>query len=194
MRILISGFEAFGGRSTNPTALLVRNIQEGKLRASEGLNIESILLPVTFEKAFHVLEEKIHSFKPDMVLSFGLASSRHEINLERVAINCLDAEIDDNNGHRPIDRPISEGGEAAYFSTLPLRQFESALKERNLPVKISNSAGTFVCNYLFYKLMESQNVPCAGFIHVPLQEILSQEKLLEAVSVILGECHEGLFV
>ncbi|WPU65073.1 pyroglutamyl-peptidase I family protein [Peredibacter starrii] len=194
MRILISGFEAFGGRSTNPTATMVRNIELGRLHVPEGIDLNTILLPVTFERAFHVMEEKIQTFRPDVVLAFGLASSRHEIDLERVAINCLDAEIDDNNGHRPMDRPISEKGETAYFSTLPLRQFEIALKEKGFPVKISNSAGTFVCNYLFYKLMESQLVRYAGFIHVPLQETLSEEKLLEAVSVILSDCEKGLFI
>ena len=194
MRILISGFEAFGGRSTNPTALLVRNIEIGRLVVSSKLSVETILLPVTFERAFHVLEKKIKSFKPDMVLSFGLASSRHEIDLERIAINCLDAEIDDNNGHRPMDQLISPRGETAYFSTLPLRQFEMALKAKGIPVKISNSAGTFVCNYLFYKLMESQMTRYAGFIHVPLQEVLSEEKLLEAVSGILSECEKGLSI
>jgi pyroglutamyl-peptidase len=169
MKVLISGFQTFGAHSLNPTTLLVEAIQNHQVQVPSGIILDSLILPVTFDTSFDVLQKKIQTFSPDIVLSFGLAGRRDSIELERVAINCMDAYIPDNEGEQPRDEVIDPQGETAYFSTLPIRDLEAALKKENIPSRISNSAGTYVCNFLFYKLMKSQlgtKIKC-GFIHVP---------------------------
>ena len=104
-----------------------------------------------------------------------------------MAINCQDAYIPDNNGDQPRDQEIDPSGEAAYFSTLPIRELEAALKKENIPARISNSAGTYVCNYVFYQLMKmnlNTKRKC-GFIHVPSETTLDLNVLIEGLEVIL---------
>jgi pyroglutamyl-peptidase len=169
MKILISGFQTFGTHSLNPTTLLVEAIQQKKIQHPSNIELEGIILPVTFDTSFEELQLKINQTKPDIILSFGLAGRRDAIEFERVAINCMDAYIPDNDGEQPRDEKIDPKGETAYFSSLPIRELEAALKKENISTRISNSAGTYVCNYVFYQLMKSQlgsEVKC-GFIHVP---------------------------
>jgi pyroglutamyl-peptidase len=194
-RLLISGFEAFGAQAINPTQVVVEAIARNEIAVPTQLELHPLLLPVTFEDAFKKLEKEINSIQPDIIICFGQAGGRAHIELERVAINVLDADIPDNKGHQPRDLKIDESGENAYFSTLPLRHLEKALQGAQIPVKISNSAGTYVCNYLFYCLMKSLRDPqiMAGFIHVPyLPEqapagvpSMDLESLRRAVSVLL---------
>ena len=168
-KLLISGFEAFGAQAINPTQLVVEAISRNEITVPSQLELHSLLLPVTFNDAFKILENEIKSIQPDVIICLGQAGGRAHIELERVAINILDADIPDNKGHQPRDLKIDEDGETAYFSTLPLRHLERALQEARIPVKISNSAGTYVCNFLFYRLMKSliESRIKAGFIHVP---------------------------
>lgn len=157
--------------------------------------VEPILLPVTFNDAYKVLEKKINEFNPDVILCFGLGAGRDSIELETRAENKINATMPDNLGQQPFETPITENGPEFYFSTLPLQGLEGALQKRNIPVKTSNSAGNFVCNYVFYKLMESNQDTerLCGFIHVPLlpdqakdgEPSLSLETLFEAVSAML---------
>ena len=195
MRILISGFEPFGGHEINPTALLVESLARNEIPYPESLKVEHVLLPVTFEESFLRLQQKIETFNPDVVMCFGQAAGRSAIELESIAVNEIHADIKDNNGQQPQKQAINDQGEPTYLSTLPLGGMEGALKEAGLPVKISKSAGSFVCNYLFYRLMESNQDTerLCGFIHVPLlpeqakddQPYLSFDELKNAVSVIL---------
>lgn len=194
MKILISGFEPFGGRSSNPTKLIIEAIMRQEISLPEGIILVPILLPVTFNESFDLLNQKIHIFQPNIILSLGQAGGRNAIELERVAINCLDADIPDNQGYQPRDEKIDHEGESAYFSTLPLRELEVALKAAALPCRISNSAGTYVCNYLFYQLLKSvSNREICGFIHFPYlpeqaeenEPFLPLEKQLQAVEIIL---------
>lgn len=194
MKILISGFEPFGGRSSNPTKLIIEAIMQKKISLPENVLLEPILLPVTFKESYSFLKERIDSMRPDIILSLGQAGGRNAIELERVAINCLDADIPDNQGHQPRDEKIDPEGESAYFSTLPLRELEAALKDANLPCRISNSAGTYVCNYLFYQLLKSASKKeICGFIHFPYlpeqakenEPFLSLDQQLKAVEVML---------
>jgi pyroglutamyl-peptidase len=148
---------------------------------------------VTFESSFFELQSHLQNFNPDIVLSFGLAGKRESIEFERVAINCMDAYIPDNQGIKPKDQAIDLYGDAAYFSTLPIRQFEADLLKAGIPAKISNSAGTYVCNYVFYKLAQTfQGTNTKfGFIHVPplpeQKELVNMkfEVLLKALEIIL---------
>ena len=194
MRVLISGFEPFGAHKLNPTLLLINELNAGKIRFPSSMTVDSIILPVTFENAYTTLKERINLFNPDVVMSFGLASGRSEINLETLAVNTIHADIKDNNGIQPRDVSISESGPDHFQSTLPLFGLEGALKKDNIPVKFSNSAGKYVCNYLFYKLMEDNQDSgrLCGFIHVPLlpeqattEPSMSLEDLKKALSVML---------
>lgn len=187
MKVLVTGFEAFGDISVNPTALLVEALLRNEIQIPQGMLIKSALLPVTFTDSFNDLEAVIKKDNPDIVMALGVAIDRNAIELERVAINCLDAKIPDNKGYRPRDEWIDEEGEAAYFSSLPLRVIENKLTEAHIPCRISNSAGTYVCNYLFYKLMAySQRAQIkAGFIHVPSEAALSLQEQKRALGLIL---------
>lgn len=170
MRILISGFAPFGGREINPTALLIDAFANNEIPYSSELNIRAVILPVTFETSYSELKKHIDEFNPDVVISFGQAAGRDAIELENIAVNRIKADIPDNSGMRPEDLPINPIGADSYFSTLPLQGLEGALKDAGIPVRISNSAGHFVCNYLFYRLMEDNqsSFRLCGFIHVPL--------------------------
>jgi pyroglutamyl-peptidase len=169
MRVLISGFEAFGGHEINPTALLVASLEKQEIPYPPSLKVDHILLPVTFQDAFYLLNNKISEFNPDVVIAFGLAAKRDAIEIETVAVNKIDADIKDNLGEDPKNQVISHDGAPSYIATLPVNGLENALKVAGLPVKLSNSAGTFVCNYLFYRLMETNQdtLRLCGFIHVP---------------------------
>jgi pyroglutamyl-peptidase len=167
MKALVTGFEPFGGDSVNPSgealALLPARLGE--------LSIETRLLPCRFGAAISALDRAIAATGPDIVLSVGLAGGRSELSLERVAINIDDARIADNGAAQPVDRPIVPGGPAAYFATLPIKAAVAALRAAGLPAAVSNSAGTFVCNHLFYGLMHlaATGFPAlrAGFLHAP---------------------------
>lgn len=196
MRILISGFAPFGGRDLNPTALLIEALKRNEISHPDNFHIETVILPVTFEDSYLVLKEHINRVNPDVVMAFGQAAGRANIELESVALNKIDAEIVDNAGNRPLDQLINHLGPESYLSTLPLQGMEGALKNAGLPVKISNSAGTFVCNYLFYKLMEDNQdtLRLCGFVHVPLlpeqakegEPSMSLDDMKKAISVILN--------
>lgn len=185
MRILITGFEPFGGRSTNPTAQLIEALQRAQLKFPSLVEVKGLLLPVTFADAFQVLQKEAEAFRPDAILALGLAAGRKMIELERVAINCLDADIPDNQGSRPVDQWITPEGREAYFSTLPLRPMEQALQAAGIPVQISNSAGTYVCNYLFYKIMEEHPGKICGFVHFPLHSEITDETQQRAVEIMV---------
>ncbi|HEV2677907.1 MAG TPA: pyroglutamyl-peptidase I [Aliidongia sp.] len=167
MRILVTGFEPFGGEPVNPAL-------EAVLRLPSMLGahtIERRLLPAVFHRALDVLGDAVRTTRPDILLCVGQAGGRTELSIERVAINVDDARIPDNDGGSPIDRPIVPGGPAAYFTNLPLKAMVRALSAAGIPAKVSNTAGTFVCNHVFYGSMHlvATEFPAmrAGFIHIP---------------------------
>src|SRR5437868_8355919 len=167
MKALVTGFDAFGGDKVNPSSLAVRRLK----RRIGGLTIHTVELPTSYARSPIVLRGAIHEVQPDIVLGVGLAGGRAELSLERVAINVDDARIPDNDGQQPIDQPIVAGGPAAYFTGLPVKRAVAALREAGLPAIVSNTAGTFVCNHIFYGLMRlvaSRRLPVrGGFLHVP---------------------------
>lgn len=166
MKILVTGFDPFGGEPTNPAIESVKRIDDN----IEGAEIIKLEIPTVFHKAADVVEEKIKEVKPDVVLSIGQAGGRYGIAVERVAINQDDARIEDNEGNQPIDVVIREDGAPAYFSTLPIKAMVEEIKKENLPANVSNTAGTFVCNHIMYQdlyLAEKYDNIKAGFIHVP---------------------------
>lgn len=167
MKALVTGFEPFGGERVNPSMEAVRRLPP---RLGE-LDIATRILPTVFGLAAARLEAALDEIAADLVLCVGEAGGRAELSLERVAVNIEDARIADNDGNRPIDRPVVAGGPAAYFATLPLKPALAALMQQGLPAAVSQSAGTFVCNSVFYSLMHraAAQPAClrAGLLHVP---------------------------
>ena len=167
--ILLTGFEPFGGEAVNPSWQAARQAAE-MLRAA-GLDALAVELPCTFGDSIATLRQTVSVHHPDLVFCVGQAGGRTKISLERVAINIDDARIPDNKGNQPIDAPIRAGGPAAYFSTLPIKQALQDLYEAGIAAEISQTAGTYVCNHVFYGLMDllatSTDGARGGFIHVP---------------------------
>lgn len=166
--VLVTGIEPFESDPTNPSwdiAQALDGTQIGKAR------IVARRLPCVFGVANEKLVEAIEKTSPALVFALGLASGRAEISVERVAINIIDARIPDNAGNQPVDMPVVANGPAAYFSTLPIKAIVHALREAGVPAAVSQSAGTYNCNHLFYGLMHhiATRMPHVrgGFIHVP---------------------------
>jgi pyroglutamyl-peptidase len=166
--VLIFGFEPFGGRKVNTSAAVVRAIGDVTIARH---SVVGVVLPCVFGTATSTLIRRIRRVKPAIVIGLGEASGRPVITPERIAINVDDARIADNAGVRPLDRAIAAGGPAAYFSTLPVKAMVRAMRRRGAPAQVSETAGTFVCNHVFYGLMHYAARHHfrirAGFIHVP---------------------------
>ena len=170
MRVLITGFDKFGGESINPSSLCVNSLPD----VIDNIEIKKVTLPTVFKDSSRILEENIKSFSPNIIICVGQAGGRSKITPERIAINIDDARIPDNIGNSPIDEAIRKDGENAYFSTLPIKAIVDELNKNNIPSAISNTAGTFVCNHIMYEALyiTSKNYPNikAGFIHIPYIE------------------------
>lgn len=164
-KVLITGFEPFGGERVNPSWEVVKQLNDMEL---SGARIIARQLPCVFGAALEALNEAIDDVQPVMVLAIGQAGGRTDITLERVAINIDDARIADNQGQQPIDEPIVENGPAAYFSTLPVKAMVEAMREAGIPASVSQTAGTYVCNHVMYGLLHrlsKQQAIKGGFIH-----------------------------
>ncbi|MGI6189333.1 MAG: pyroglutamyl-peptidase I [Clostridiales bacterium] len=167
MKVLLTGFDPFGGETTNPSYEAVKLVPD----TIDDIQVIKIEVPTVFRKSIEKLEQSIEEHKPDIVICVGQAGGRYEISIERVAINIDDARIPDNEGNQPIDEPIFADGDAAYFSNLPIKAITNEIKKAGIPVSVSNTAGTFVCNHIMYGLLyliqkKYQNMQ-GGFIHVP---------------------------
>jgi pyroglutamyl-peptidase len=168
MKILVTGFEAFGENSINPSQIMGESLPDSY---PEGIEIKKATLPVDKKTGPAALIKAFDYHKPDAVLCFGLALGRKVISLERVAINLMDYRIPDNAGVSIHDQPIVKDGPAAYFSTLPIRAMLAALKSAGIPAELSLTAGAYLCNQIFYTLMHTihtlaLSIP-AGFVHLP---------------------------
>ncbi len=167
MRILLTGFEPFDGQTLNPSWEVARTLQGAVV---QGAPVTAVQLPCVFAQALPALQQALAQHRPDIVLALGQAEGRCDFSVERVAINVQDARIPDNAGQQPIDVPVIAGGPAAYFSTLPIKALVAGLKAAGFPASVSQTAGTFVCNQVFYALQHTlagQGVH-SGFMHLPL--------------------------
>ena len=166
MKIIVTGFDPFGGEKINPSIECVKALPE-----VEGVELIRLELPTVFKESAKRLNEVINEVKPDAVLSVGQAGGRPGITMERIAINVDDARIPDNISQQPIDETIQTKGAAAYFSTLPIKRIVKAIREAGIPVEVSNSAGTFVCNHIMYQELfaatKADKPIKAGFMHIP---------------------------
>lgn len=167
MRVLVTGFEPFGGQSLNPSWEVTRALQGAVIA---GAQVTAVQLPCVFAQALPALQQALTQHRPDIVLALGQAEGRCDFSVERVAINVMDARIPDNAGAQPIDVPVIAGEPAAYFSTLPIKSLVAGLKAAGFPASVSQTAGTFVCNQVFYALQHTlagRGVH-SGFMHLPL--------------------------
>lgn len=167
MKILITGFDPFGGETINPAYEAVKQLPD----IIEGAEIIKVEVPTVFGLDGEVLRERVASCRPDAVICVGQAGGRNEITLEQVAINLIEARIPDNKGNQPFDQKVEEDGPTAYFATLPIKAMVKSIKDAGIPASLSYTAGTFVCNDLMYRLMHLINTEYpgvkGGFIHVP---------------------------
>ena len=166
-KILITGFEPFGNDKINPALEAVRLIAGRKLNGGE---ISICQVPIVRYKSIDVVKQAIEDQQPYAVITVGQASGRTAITPERIAINVDDFRIPDNDGIQVIDEPVVEGGPDAYFTTLPVKAMVSAMQSEGIPAMVSNTAGTFVCNHLFYGIqhyLKDTNIR-HGFVHIPL--------------------------
>ena len=189
-QVLLTGFEPFNKEALHPAWEAVRAL--GGWRG-DGFVVEVRQLPCVFGQARQVIGEAIAAIKPDVVIAVGQAGGRVDVSLERIAINVDDAPIPDNAQCQLVDEPIVEGGPAAYFSTLPIKAIVAALRAQGVPASVSQTAGTFVCNHVFYGLMHATaGTPVrAGFVHIPY---LPEQAVAHpgAASMSLSEMVRGL--
>ena len=163
-KILVTGCEPFATSSLNPSGEIVKAIK--------GDDLITAILPVVFGQASSTLKELINLHKPSAVLCLGQAEGRSEMTSERVAINLDNARIADNAGNQPLEQKIIDDGPDGYFSTLPIEKMVTSMKAAGIPASISLSAGTFVCNHIFYVLQDylKDSSVISGFMHVPLMD------------------------
>ncbi|QDL38799.1 pyroglutamyl-peptidase I [Rhodoferax sediminis] len=168
--VLLTGFDAFGGERLNPSWLAVQALHGHQVT---GHRVIAARLPTVFDESLHVLRGLLKQYRPALVICVGQAGGRSALSLERVAINVNDARIADNAAAQPVDTPVIADGPAAYFTTLPIKAMLAALRQAGVAVEVSQTAGTFVCNHVFYGLMHllATQRGCkrtrGGFIHVP---------------------------
>ena len=165
--VLLTGFAPFGDETINPSWQAVSAL-DGALIARH--RVVARLLPVQFGAALAALRDAIEDVSPALVLCVGQAGGRAQVSIERIAINVDDARIPDNTGACPIDAPIIAGGPAAYFATVPIKAMLDELRIAGIPAEISQTAGTYVCNHVFYGLMHAlagRSLVRGGFIHIP---------------------------
>ena len=167
--ILLTGFEPFANHAANPSERIARQL-DGQIL--DGHRVVGATLACEFGKSLRQLRSLLKAHQPQLVICLGLAENRPDITPERVAINVDDARIPDNAGHQPTGRSIVRNGPVGYWSTLPIKSIVAALRAERIPASVSQTAGTFVCNHVFYGLMhelaQSRRRVRGGFIHVPL--------------------------
>ena len=164
-RILVTGFDPFGGQPVNPA-------REAVLRLPDtvgGYEITKLEIPTVFGLAAETVLQAASELRPHAILCVGQAGGRSAVTPEVVAINLREASIPDNAGNMPVNTPVIENAPAAYFSTLPVRDMVQAVKERGIPCALSYTAGTFVCNDLLYTLLHRYRDTDVkvGFVHIP---------------------------
>lgn len=179
MRILVTGFEPFGGETINPSWEAVKLLPE-KIKDAEIIKLE---IPTVRNRVLDVIENSIATYDPDVILSIGQAGGRPDITVERIGINIDDFRIPDNEGTQVTDEPIVPDGPAAYFVTLPVKDMVQNIKDRGIPASVSNTAGTFVCNHVIYGVchMIATKYPGkrSGFIHIPYlpQQVIDKPQM-----------------
>lgn len=189
MKVLVTGFQPFGGEEKNPSYEAVKLLPD-KILGSDIIKLE---VPVVFRQAGEIVASKAREVKPDIILCIGQAGGRSSITPERVGINVNDGTTADNSGYVPIGEAIIEDGPDAYFTNLPIKAMVQKMIDHDIPATISNTAGTYVCNNLMYSVMHLVHTELigvrAGFIHVPYATMQHNFKF---ASLPLTEISRGL--
>lgn len=167
MKVLVTGFDPFGGEAVNPAFEAVK-LLPGNIAGAEVIKLE---IPTVFSKSGPAVEEGIKQHQPDIVINVGQAGGRSCVTIEQVAINLAEARIPDNDGEQPVGQPLQAQGAPAYYATIPVKAIVKNIRDHKIPCHISYSAGTYVCNSVMYNVlhMAAERYPDirAGFIHVP---------------------------
>ncbi len=174
LRVLVTGFEPFNNAKLNPSESLVTRLNSNDVAGAE---IITKVLPVVYSKSATELLDLIDEYQPDVVLCFGQVAGRKEISIERFAVNLDDASIADNAGSKRVDQKIKVDGPAAFTSTLPVTDLVNTLNGKGIPSAASLSAGSFICNHIFYEMqfaLAGTSVK-SGFIHIPLMDEQQEE-------------------
>ena len=188
MKILVTGFDPFGGEKINPALETIKRLPDTIL----GAQIIKLEIPTVVGKSLAKITEAVEKENPNVVLSIGQAGGRSEITVERVGINIDDCRIPDNEGNQPIDEPVIKGGPAAYFVTVPIKAIVENVKAHNIPASISNTAGTFICNHVCYGVAHLAAARTAagkpmksGFIHIPFlpEQVIGKPALTPSMSL-----------
>jgi pyroglutamyl-peptidase len=190
---MLTAFEPFAGETINPSLEAARQMAGVEFC---GADVTVLELPVERHAAIEIALDGLRDLRPDVVVMLGVAINRFRITPERVAINTDDFRIPDNAGNQPAGEPIVDGGPVGYFSTLPVRAIVDRLLKANIPSAISNSAGTYLCNRLFYSVMHhiaAEGLPAAaGFIHVPYQHEMALGRYPDIPSMARETIVEGV--
>ncbi|MDI9470668.1 MAG: pyroglutamyl-peptidase I [Bacillota bacterium] len=191
MKVLVTGFEPFGGVEGNPSEDVLPLLPD----ALGPIQIVKQVLPVAFVDSGWQIAAALTEERPDLVLCLGLKSGAMALELERIAINLDDAYMPDNAGDQPRERPILPHGPDGIFSPLPLKRMQRAIQSTGVPAQLSNSAGTYVCNHVFYVALatarELSPPPPVGFIHLPLTPQLALSRY-DRPSMTLEDMRRGL--
>lgn len=185
MKVLITGFEPFGGETVNPAYEAVKMLPD----VIAGAEVIKLEIPTVYTKSGEAVEKAIEEHNPDVVLCVGQAGGRSSITIEKVAINLAEARIKDNAGNQPMDSALHEDGENAYFTNLPCKAVVKELRDNHIPAHISYTAGTFVCNDVMYHVLYliDKKYPTirGGFIHVPyaLEQVVDKPQGIAAMSL-----------
>lgn len=167
MKILVTGFDPFGGEPTNPAYEAIKLLP----KTVAGAEVITLEIPTVFNKGADAAIAKMKEEKVDAVISVGQAGNRSTMTVEKVAVNLVEARIPDNAGQQPFDQAIKGDGDTAYFATLPTKAMVEEMKAANIPAFMSYTAGTYVCNDVMYQLLYTAQKECpevrCGFVHVP---------------------------
>jgi pyroglutamyl-peptidase len=193
MKILVTGFDPFGGEKVNPAIESVKRLPD----TIAGAEIIKLEIPTVVYKSLNKIDEAIAKYNPDVILSIGQAGGRSDITVERVGINCNDCRIPDNEGNQPIDEPVYIDGPDAYFSLLPIKAIVAEIQASGIPASVSDTAGTFICNHVLYgvRYLCEHKYPGkkSGFIHIPYMTSQAVGKR-NTPSMSLDEIVKGLTV
>lgn len=167
MKILVTGFEPFGGEKINPSIEAVKRLPDN----IGGAEIIKLEIPTVRWKTLKKIDQAVEKYNPDVIISVGQAGGRSDINVERIGINVDDFRIEDNEGNQPCDEPIDEAGPDGYFLNVPVKAMVDNIRKHQIPASVSNTAGTYVCNHVAYgtRRMIETKYPGkrSGFIHIP---------------------------
>lgn len=190
MRVLLTGFEPFGGSDVNSSWETATRVEQ---LAPIGVALEVAQLPISFKRAGEAIREILQTKRPDVLVMLGQRGKGQSVDIERIAVNLMDSANPDNDGYCPQEQRIADDGDSAYFSNIPVKILREALMSRGIPAKVSNSAGLYVCNSTYYnalnEIYEQHLQTKVVFVHLPkLDDKFTVDILADSVQAIIENC------